>query len=112
VSLGKVSIHVKGAAPMAPTAFSALAGVKKATVAWGLPTYAGGTPITKYIVTATSSGQKTKTIEVKANTTAFKARKLTLTSLAAPKNWNISVVAVTKYGQSEKSTIYVNVPSS
>jgi hypothetical protein len=112
VSLGKVSIHVKGAAPMAPTAFSALAGVKKATVAWGLPTYAGGTPITKYIVTATSSGQKTKTIEVKANTAAFKARKLTLTSLAAPKNWNISVVAVTKYGQSEKSTIYVNVPSS
>ena len=111
VSLGKVSIHVKGAAPMAPTALSARAGVKRATVAWGLPTYSGGTAITKYVVTASSAGQKTRTIEVKANTIAYKSRKLSISSLAAPKNWSISVAAVTKNGQSEKTTVYVNVPN-
>jgi hypothetical protein len=111
VSLGKVSIHVKGAAPMAPTALSSRPGVKKATVAWGLPTYSGGAPILKYVVTATSSGQKAKKIELKANTTAFKSRKLDLTGLAAPKNWQVSVVAVTKYGEGEKASVFVNVPS-
>jgi hypothetical protein len=111
VSLGKVSIHVKGAAPMAPTALSTRPGAKKATVAWGLPTYSGGSPILKYVVTATSSGQKTKKIEVKANTTAFKSRKLDITGLTAPKNWQISVVAVTKNGESEKASVFVNVPN-
>ena len=111
ISLGNVSIHVKGAPPMAPTALSSKPGVKKATVAWGLPTYSGGTPILKYVVTATASGQKTKKVDVKVNTTAFKSRKLDLTGLAAPKNWQISVVAVTKYGESEKSTVFSNVPS-
>ena len=111
VSLGKVSIHVKGAPPMAPTALSTKPGVKKATVAWGLPTYSGGTPILRYVVTATSSGQKAKKIEVKANTTAFKSRKLDLTGLAAPKNWQVSVVAVTKHGEGEKASVFVNVPS-
>jgi hypothetical protein len=112
VSLGKVSIHVKGAAPMAPTALSARAGVKRATVAWGLPTYSGGTPILKYVVTATASGQKTKTVEVKNTSSAFKSRKLYLTGLAAPKNWQVSVVAVTKYGEGEKASVYVNVPNN
>ena len=111
ISLGNVSIHVKGAPPMAPTALSTRTGAKKATVAWGLPTYSGGTPILKYVVTATSSGQKAKKVEVKANTPAFKARKLDLTGLAAPKNWQISVVAITTYGEGEKATVYANVPS-
>jgi hypothetical protein len=111
VSMGKVSIHVKGAAPMAPTALSTRAAAKRATVAWGLPTYSGGTPILKYVVTATSSGQKAKKIEVKANTAAFKSRKLYLTGLAAPKNWQVSVVAVTKYGEGEKASVFVNVPN-
>ena len=111
IGIGKVSIHVKGAAPMAPTALSSKPGVKKATVAWGLPTYAGGAPILRYVVTATASGQKTRKIEVKANTTAFKSRKLDLTGLAAPKNWQISVLAVTKNGESEKASVFVNVPN-
>jgi hypothetical protein len=111
VSIGKVSIHVNGAPPMAPTALSTRPGVKKTTVAWGLPTYSGGTPILKYVVTATSAGQKTKTIEVKKKTAAFNSRMLTISSLAAPKNWSISVVAVTKNGQSEKATVFVNVPN-
>jgi hypothetical protein len=111
VSLGKVSIHVKGAAPMAPTALSTRPGVKRATVAWGLPAYSGGAPILKYVVTATSSGQKAKKVEVKANTTAFKSRKIYLTGLAAPKSWQVSVVAVTKYGESEKASVFVNVPN-
>jgi hypothetical protein len=97
---------------MAPTALSARAGVKRATVAWGLPTYSGGTPILKYVVTATASGQKTKTVEVKNTSSAFKSRKLYLTGLAAPKNWQVSVVAVTKYGQGEKASVYVNVPNN
>jgi hypothetical protein len=46
---------------------------------------------------------------VKANTTAFKSRKLDLTGLAAPKNWQVSVVAVTKYGEGEKASVFVNV---
>lgn len=111
ISLGNVAIHVKGAPPMAPTALSTRTGAKKATVAWGLPTYSGGTPILKYVVTATSSGQKAKKVEIKANTPAFKARKLDLTGLSAPKSWQISVVAVTKYGESEKTTVYADVPS-
>ena len=111
IGIGKVSIHVKGAPPMAPTALSTRPGAKKATVAWGLPTYSGGSPILKYVVTATSSGQKTKKIEVKANTTAFKSRKLDITGLTAPKNWQISVVAVTKNGESDKASVFVNVPN-
>jgi hypothetical protein len=97
---------------MAPTALSSKPGVKKATVAWGLPTYAGGAPILKYVITATASGQKTKKIEVKANTTAFKLRKLDITGLTAPKNWQISVVSVTKNGESEKASVFVNVPNN
>jgi hypothetical protein len=112
IGIGKVSIQVKGAPPMAPTALSSKPGVKKATVAWGLPTYAGGAPILKYVITATASGQKTKKIEVKANTTAFKLRKLDITGLTAPKNWQISVVSVTKNGESEKASVFVNVPNN
>jgi hypothetical protein len=111
VSLGKVSIHVRGAAPMAPTALSARPGVGRVTVAWGLPIYSGGTPILKYVVTATASGQKAKKVELKANAATFKSRKLDLTGLTAPRNWQVSVVAVTKYGEGEKASVFVNVPN-
>ncbi len=111
VGIGKVTIHVKGAPPMPPTALSTRAGAKRATVAWGLPAYSGGAPILKYVVTATAPGQKTKKVEVRSSSSAFKSRKIYLTGLAAPKSWQVSVVAVTKYGESEKASVFVNVPS-
>jgi hypothetical protein len=96
---------------MPPTALSTRAGAKRATVAWGLPAYSGGAPILKYVVTATAPGQKTKKVEVRSSSSAFKSRKIYLTGLAAPKSWQVSVVAVTKYGESEKASVFVNVPS-
>jgi hypothetical protein len=111
VGIGKVTIHVKGAPPLAPSGLSTKAGVKRATIAWGLPTYAGGAPILKYVVTATSPGQKTKKVDVRSGSSAFKSRKIYLTGLAAPKSWQISVVAVTKHGEGEKSTVFVKVPN-
>jgi hypothetical protein len=96
---------------MAPTALSARPGVGRVTVAWGLPIYSGGTPILKYVVTATASGQKAKKVELKANAATFKSRKLDLTGLTAPRNWQVSVVAVTKYGEGEKASVFVNVPN-
>ena len=111
VGIGKITVHVKGAPPLAPTALSAKPGVKRVTVAWGTPTYSGGAQILKYVLVATSSGQKAKKIEVKANSAAFKARKIELTSLAAPKNWQISIVAVTKHGEGEKATVTFKVPN-
>jgi len=111
IGIGKVTIHVKGAPPLAPSGLSTKAGVKRATVAWGLPTYAGGSPILKYVVTATSPGQKTKKVDVRSGSSAFKSRKIYLTDLAAPKSWQISVVAVTKHGEGEKSTVIVKVPN-
>ena len=110
VGIGKVTIHVKGAPPMSPTALSTKAGAKRATVAWGLPAYSGGAPILKYVVTATAPGQKTKKVDVRSGSSAFKSRKISLTGLAAPKSWQVSVVAVTKYGESEKASVFVNVP--
>gem|GEM_PF-1777747 len=110
VGISSVLIRVKGAPPMAPNSLSASTGVKRATVAWGLPTYAGGAPILKYVVTATAPGQKTKKVEVKSGSSAFKSKKIYLTGLAAPKRWQISVVAVTKHGEGEKSNISVKVP--
>jgi hypothetical protein len=111
VGIGKVTIHVKGAPPLAPSALSTRTGVKRVTVAWGLPAYSGGTPILKYVVTATSPGQKTRKVDVRPSSSAFKSRKIYLTGLAAPKSWQISVVAVTKYGEGEKTTVFVKVPN-
>jgi|LauGreSBDMM110SN_4_FD.fasta_scaffold24063_2 hypothetical protein len=104
-------LRVKGSPATNPTTLIATPNAKRATVSWGAPKYAGGAPIVKYVVTATSPGQKTKKVDVRSGSSAFKSRKIYLTDLAAPKSWQISVVAVTKHGEGEKSTVFVKVPN-
>lgn len=109
VSSGAISVRVKNAAPMAPTALGAQSTVAgQALVAWGSPEYNGGSAITSYTVTA-KSGSLTKTVKVSTGTTAFRNRTVTLSGLASNKVWTISVTATNAKGTSLASSTEVIV---
>jgi hypothetical protein len=100
-------LRVKGAAPMAPVSFTAVsptAGLAK--LAWAAPFYSGGTPVTQYVLTATS-GKTKKTVTLKGKSAT--ARKYTFVGLKRTASWTFTVVAVTKYGKSPAASYALRV---
>jgi fibronectin type 3 domain-containing protein len=104
LSMGAVEILVKGA-PSLPV--RKLTGSSKTfgtmNLAWTAPKYTGGAKITGYVVKATASGAPTVTKTVTSNT-------LKLTGLKNGKRYTISVIAVTKNGNSD--AVKISVPVS
>jgi fibronectin type 3 domain-containing protein len=71
-------------------------------LAWTAPKYTGGTKITGYKITAKASGAPTITKTVTSNS-------LKLTGLKNGKRYTVSVIAITKNGNSDQVKISVPV---
>lgn len=106
VNTGSVLLRVKGAPPLAPAKIAAASrAAGQVTVGWTKPAYNGGSTITSYKVTASSPGQKTRTVVLKA--ASLSALHYTFSGLARAEAWTTTVSATTAKGTGSARTASV-----
>jgi hypothetical protein len=94
MTTGKVTLHVKNSAPMAPTKVKvATAKLGSAILTWDAPEY-GGNSVVKYVITVKRGSSVLKTITTTSRTLSFN-------SLPRTANLKFIVKAVNKFGISD-----------
>jgi hypothetical protein len=99
-------VFVRGV-PSAPRTISVSASPSSAIVSWQPPLSSGGSPITGFVVAASSPGSPTLSRDLPPN-----ARSVDLSGLASGKTYEISVSAVNRdFGQGRAARASVKVPA-
>jgi len=102
VATGALTLKVKGAPPMPVTSANGITpSLGSARLAWNTPIYLGGATVKNYKVTLRSGGKTfTKTVTTKS---------ATFTGLKNATTYTATIVAVTKFGNSDPVTFKVAV---